>query len=312
MFFRNLTLFRFPAMAIDANALSDALSKHRIRELGPIEVKTSGFLPPCSADVNGDQLVYATAGSPMLVCLGIAEKILPATVINEALSRKVREIAERDNRRVGAKERKRLKDEVVTDLLPRAFSRQKTIRAYLDAVGGWLVVDTGSRKAAEDVVTQLRVALGSFPARPLAPEESPRAIFTHWMNTSERPSDVSLGNECELREPSEDGGKWLGRKVDLESDDVREHLRSGMQAVKVGLVLNQRLGFTLGEDLSVGKLKLLVESEADGESNADIFASEFALLTLEVRNLQAALGRIFRIGEVGLEDQRVEEPRLAA
>jgi len=294
VYFRNLTIFRLPAIAIDANALNDALSKHRLRELGPIDVRLAGFLPPCSSEVNGDQLVYSTAGSPMLVCMGIAEKILPAAVINEALSKKVREIAQRDQRKVGAKERKRIKDEILTDLLPRAFTRQKTIRAYLDTSAGFLVVDTGSRKQAELVVTKLREALGSFPAIPLEPEESTRALFTHWMNTGEHPGDIQFGDECELREPSEAGGKWVGRKVDLQSDEVREHLRSGMQAVNIGLVLDECMGFTLSEDLTVRKLKLLVESEVDGQTNADVFASEFAVLTLQTRNLLEAMDRTFR------------------
>ena len=45
MFFRNLTLFRFsPAVASELEGLDAALGSHRLRDVGPLEVATRGFV----------------------------------------------------------------------------------------------------------------------------------------------------------------------------------------------------------------------------------------------------------------------------
>ena len=46
---------------------------------------------------------------------------------------------------------------------------------------GVIFVDTSSRKAAESVVSDIRHAIGSFPALPLNAEVAPRSILTSWI-----------------------------------------------------------------------------------------------------------------------------------
>ena len=81
-----------------------------------------------------------------------------------------------------------MKDEILTDFLPRAFVKPYRILAYLDLKNGWLVVDTSSRKSAEEVLSELREATGSFPATPMAPEESPRTLMTDWVVSGKLPA----------------------------------------------------------------------------------------------------------------------------
>ena len=81
---------------------------------------------------------------------------------------------------------------------------------YVDTKNQWLVIDTASRKGAENALTQVREALGSFPAVPLAPEEGPRVLMTSWLNLGP-PAGFALGDECELRDPATD--HWRDRQV---------------------------------------------------------------------------------------------------
>src|SRR5690606_19494715 len=121
--------------------------------------------------------------------------------VNETLAQKIAAIAEKEGRRPGGKERKRLKEEVISELLPRAFIRPSRLSAYLDGKNGWFVVDSASRKAAEDAVSQVREALGRFPATPMAPAESPRGLMTGWLIDGKLPPGLVLGEECERRDP---------------------------------------------------------------------------------------------------------------
>lgn len=296
MFFRNLTLFRFPESSSKSlKKLEKELDDHRLRPCGPIEMATRGFVSPYGRE--SDELVHRV-GPFALLSIGSEDKLLPSSVIAEALAVKISEVSEKESRRIGARERKRLKDDVINELLPRAFVRPSRLSAYLDAESGWLVVDTASRKAAEDAVTAIREGLGRFPATPMAPSDSPRALMTGWLVHGKLPVGLAWGDECELRDPVESGAIVRCRRQELESDEVREHLKSGKQVFQLGLELDERISFVLGEDLVVRKLRFLdvvleeIGEEAGESARAELDA-RFALMTLELKRLLEKLDEWF-------------------
>lgn len=297
MFFRNLSLFRFsPAVVTDLDRLDDALTEHRLRPCGPLEMFTRGFLPPVGRGEEAP-LTHALKRCT-LVSVGGEDKLLPAAVINDELQRRVQKIAEEDGRKVGGRERKRIKDDLLTELLPRAFVRTSRMASYVDKQHGWLVLDTSSRKSAENALTQMREALGSFPAVPLAPENGPRELMTDWLANGTLPAGLALGDEVELRDPASASGAIAKcRRQDLEAEEIKEHLRNGKQVFQLGLVFDDRMSFVLGEDLIVRKLKFLdVVLDGMGDSAGDASAemdASFALLTLELERLLAKLEEWF-------------------
>ncbi len=288
MWFRNLTLFRFSkSSAKSLKTLEAKLDDHRLRPCGPIELATQGFISPYGRD---EETMLHEVGHFRLMTSAREDKLLPSSVVNEELRARLQKIAEKEGRPVRSKERKRLKDEVLTDLLPRAFVRLSKLSAYLDTENGWMAIDTASRKAAEGSVSLLREALGSFPAALLAAEESPKALMTDWLARGKLPAGLALGDECELRDSAEAGAIVRCRRQDLETDEIREHLKSGKQVSQLGLVFNERLSFTLDEELVVRKLRFLdlVQNElgdVDRESAAAELDACFALMTLELDQL---------------------------
>lgn len=297
MFFRNLTLFRFsPAVADDLNRLDDVLPEHRLRPCGPLEMFTKGFVPPVGRGEDA-ALTHVVKHSTM-VTVGGEDKLLPAAVINDELHRKVQKIAEEEGRKVGGRERKRIKEDLLTELLPRAFVRNSRLSAYVDRKHGWLVIDTSSRKSAENALTQMREALGSFPAVPLAPEEGPRVLMTDWLANGNLPAGLAFGDEVELRDPASNTGAIAKcRRQELDAEEIKEHLRNGKQVFQLGLVFDDRMSFVLGEDLIVRKLKFLdVVLDEMGDSHQDAAAeadASFALLTLELERLLGKLEEWF-------------------
>ncbi len=298
MFFRNLTLFRFSAsVAAGLDGLEEALGEHRLRPCGPLEMTTRGFVSPLGGGED-EPLVHA-AGEHLLVSVGSEDKLLPASVVNQELSRKVRAVAAEEGRSVGGRERKRIKAEVLDQLLPRAFARPSRLAAWLDRRHGWLVLDTASRKAAENALSTLRDALGSFPAVPLAPEKAPRQLMTDWLTGGDMPAGLTLADECELRDPSGAGGAVVRcRHQDLESEEIREHLRNGKQVFQLGLSFDERIGFVLGEDLAIRKLRFhdVVTEELDtlrNDSAAEEMDARLALMTLELVRLLGKLEEWF-------------------
>jgi recombination associated protein RdgC len=288
MWFRNLSLFRFSEKSGRAlKALEGKLDDHRLRPVGPLELSTAGFVSPYGAS---EETLVHRMGHFSLVTLGREDRLLPNAVVNQELAARLQKIEEKEGKRPGSKQRKRLKEEVLTDLLPRAFTKQSKVNAYFSSENGWLVIDSASRKIAEEAVTKLRQALGTFPAVPVTAENGPRGLMTDWVIRGKLPQGLALADECELRDPVESGAIVRCRRQDLETDEVREHLKSGKQVFQLGLTYEDRIGFVLGEDLTVRKLKFLdaIQDEVDEASAESAIAeldARFALMTLELEQL---------------------------
>ncbi|MGH8190243.1 MAG: recombination-associated protein RdgC [Rhodanobacteraceae bacterium] len=287
MVFRHLTLFRFSsAVGKSLKGLEEALAGRALRACGPLEAATRGFVSPFGPD---SEVLSHTVGKATLVTLGSEEKLLPAAVVNAELGKRLRKEAQRRGRPVGGRQRRAIKAEVLDILLPQAFVRPSRLNIYLDSKNGWLVLDTASRKAAEAALTALREALGSFPAQPLTGAETPRALMTQWLGSGKLPPGLALGDECELRDPA--GGAVIRcRHQELESTEVRAHLKQGKQVFQLGLQFEDRASFTLGEDLVIRKLRFLdvVQDslDADGKESAEAeLDARFALMTLELERL---------------------------
>ena len=308
MFFRNLTLFRFsPSVAKSLKDLDAALADHALRACGPLELATRGFVSPFGPD---SEVLSHTIGKATLVTLGTEEKLLPAAVINAELGKRLRKEAERRGRPVGGRQRRAIKGEVLDTLLPQAFVRPSRLNAYLDSKNGWLVLDTASRKAAETALTALREALGSFPAQPLAAAETPRALMTQWLGSGKLPSGLTLGDECELRDPVDQGAVVKCQRQELESDEIAKHLETGKQVTRLALSLDDHVSFVIGEDLIVRKFKLLDGAvdqleHSDGDGLRAELDARFALMTLELERVFEGLEQWF-----GLE--RPDEGKKAA
>ena len=297
MFFRNLTFFRFPASLAPVFADLDArLEEARLRPVGPSELSTRGFVSPFGRD---EPTLSHRVGDALWITLGGEERLLPAAVVNDALGRRIAELEQKEGRKLGGRARKRLKEDLVLEMLPRAFVRPVRTGASLDLAHGFLAVDSSSRKSAENLVSELRTALGSFPALPLNAESSVRAILTGWLAGEPLPAGLALGDECELRDPVDGGAVVRCTKHELRNDEIGKHLEAGKQASRLGLVLDDHVSFVLGEDLVVRKLKFLdgavdALENTERDSLRDELDARFALMAGELHRLFAVLESALR------------------
>jgi recombination associated protein RdgC len=243
-------------------------------------------------------LVHA-ADACLMICLRKGDKLIPPGVVNQLLEERVAEIEAAEARKIYRRERRRLKDEILHDLLPRALTRHTDLFAYLDTRNGLIVVDTPTASKAEDLISRLRDSLGTFKATPLETNESATAFMTRWLNGAPLPADFELGDSCELKHPDPAGGQATIKGQEMSSDEVRNHIKHGKYAVKLALSWKERLAFVLQDDLSIKRLKFAdVIREAEGDTGADDYATrfdrDFSLMTLELAEfippLLASLG----------------------
>ncbi|GGE79102.1 recombination-associated protein RdgC [Streptosporangium jomthongense] len=289
MWFRNARVFRFTKpFDISSEELEDKLSGDAFKPCGPQETTRQGWVPPLGK--HGELLVHSANGYH-LIALRKEEKILPAPVIKDAVEEKAEAIEIEQGRKVRRKEKDEIKEQVMLEMLPQAFSRNRRSFAYLAPRDGVLVVDAGSAKQAEDLASTLRKSLGSLPVRPPVVEQAPAFTFTGWLNeTIDLPAQVVLGNECELKDPSEDGGVVRCKGLDLRADEIRNHLEAGMQVTKLAVTWDDNVSFILDEELGIRRLKFgetLQEQldDVDVEDAVAKFDAAFTLMTLELSKL---------------------------
>ena len=94
MFFRNLTLFRFP-VSLDLEGLEEALAGHPLKPVGPLELSSRGFVPALGRD---SEALSHRIGDADWVAVGGEDRLLPAAVVNDMLARKLEEAEEREGR----------------------------------------------------------------------------------------------------------------------------------------------------------------------------------------------------------------------
>lgn len=298
MFFRNLSLFRFnPSLKKSFDSIDDALAECALKPVGPLEQMSRGFVSPFGRD---QPALSHRVGSALWLTLGGEDRLLPSAVINDEVQRKLAQVEQREGRKLGGRARKRLKEDVVHELLPRAFVRPSRLNASIDLAMGVVAVDTSSRKAAEGFLTELRHALGSFPALPLNAELSPRAVLTGWIAGEPLPTGFALGDECELKDPVDGGAIVKCQRQELLGDEIRKHLESGKQVSRLALVFDDHVSFVLGEDLVVRKLKFLdgavdqLENTERDSLNAELDA-RYALMSAELARLFTALEKALKL-----------------
>lgn len=289
MWFRNARVFRFTKpFEITAEALEEKLQADAFKPCGPQETSRQGWVSPMGK--HSDLLVHS-AGGYHLIALRKEEKLLPSSVIKELVDEKAEMIEAEQHRKVRRKEKDELKEEVMLEMLPRAFSKNRRCYAYLAPADGVLIVDAGSAKQAEDLASTLRKSVGSLPVRPPAVEQAPAFTFTGWLNESiDLPASIELGTECELKDTSEDGGVVRCKGLDLQGDEIRSHLDAGMQVTKLSVTWDDNLSFVLDEELGIRRLKFgdtLQEKldDVDADDAAARFDAAFSLMTLELARL---------------------------
>ncbi|WP_373975607.1 recombination-associated protein RdgC [Chitinibacter sp. SCUT-21] len=296
LWFRNLQIYRLAAdHALSAVSIQAELAKRPFVACGSMDMESNGWVPPARHEPT---LMALERQNAVLVSLKTEEKVLPAAVIKDELDYRVQQIEAAESRKVGRKEQRELKDRIIEELTPRAFTRSRIQRALLDLENGIVIVDAASAAKAEFLLSTLRETLGSLPTRIIDTEISPCAAMTEWLS-SETPDAFSLGQDAELKTPGDDGSIARFKRQVMDCDEVRQHLEVGKVVTRLALAFGERLTFTLTDALEIKSLAMLDVlkdelKDMDAETQDALFESQYALLVGELRGfipeLLAALG----------------------
>jgi len=285
MWFRNLRLYRLsPDWDMDTKRLGGLLSKHPLTRCGSLDMHSRGWVYPKQ---DGD-FVHSFDGQ-WLLALGVEQKLLPATVIRQVTQERALQIEAEQQRKIGRKELRDLRDRVTDELLPKAFSRRLTTWGWLDVTHGWLVVDAGSDAKADEFLDVLLRSVGEMPLRTLQTQLSPTSAMTEWLAAGTAPATFTIDQDLELRSAAAGQSTIRYARHSLDGSEIRQHIAGGKVATKLGMTWNDRISFVLSDSLQVKRLAFLDslkdEAEQTSQDADEQFDADFALMTGELARL---------------------------
>lgn len=284
MWFKNLLTYRLTQeVPFEPEALEAALASKPARPCASQELTTYGFVAPFGK--GEDAPLVHVSGEYLLIAARKEERILPSSVVNDAVKEKVEEIETEQMRKVYKKERDQIKDEIIQAFLPRAFIRRSMIFAAIAPRLGVILVNSASAKRAEDLLSTLREVMGSLPVRPATVKIAPVATMTEWVKSQEAAEGFYVLDECELRDTAEDGGIVRCKRQDLTGEEIQLHLSTGKVVTQLALAWQDKLSFILDDKMVIKRLKFeeLLQEQAEqdgGDEAAQQFDASFQLMMM--------------------------------
>lgn len=284
MWFKNIRIYNITE-ALDLTDLESPLERHAKQPLSQMQESNFGFVPA----FKDSNLLADSVDNGVFVCGMVEEKILPASVVNDALAEKLDEIEMAEGRRPGKKEREQLKEDIRALLLPRAFTKSKRIPAWINTKRGLLVVNASSDKAADDFTAQLREAIGSLPIIPWGKTESSLDVLTSWYSSPElRPNSTEIDALIDMKMVQDPSVKANYRNLDLEAAEIAASLEAGMRIKTLGMSFDDQIHFVINETFAIKRIKY-ADKLVEQANESDDPRTDAALMMDTINNLVEAI-----------------------
>lgn len=307
MWFKNICIFALKEkLDWTLENLEEQLAAAKFLPCSSIEPRAEGWVSP-GVEAEGP-MVYSANGF-WLLARKTEQKLIPASVLNEKLKEAVEFRENKDGKKLRKKEKESLKDEIYHTLVTQAFSQSSVLYGYIDTQRNWVVINTSSRKKAEEFCSAIRSTLGSFKVESPV-NQSVSSVMTEWLKSQKTPEGLVIEDQCSI-EDTREGGSLKLAKQNLLADEILNFLDHGREVVQMRLSFRNEIAFSLKEDFSLKTLKFLdgVHDRASDlftETAADRFDADFTIMS---ESLTELIGFLIKTLDL-VQDSKAEFPAL--
>ena len=267
--------------------MEQSLERSRFVACRPTQEKSTGWIPP-RGERHG--ALVESVGGQLLLEYAIEDKLLPASVVRRIAAQKLEEVEASSGRKPGRKEARDMREKVRDELLPRAFTRQATVKVWIDPRDRLLVIDTTTQARLDEVLQGLVRSLDGFALAPLKTESSPQAAMAAWLLENEAPGAFDLDRECELKGTDDMQASVRYARHHLDMPEIRRHVEGGKMPTRLALTWEGKVGFVLTDAMQVKKIRFLDGEFRDaGTAEEDRFDADATIATGELRGMFAGL-----------------------
>jgi recombination associated protein RdgC len=157
-----------------------------------------------------------------------------------------------------------------------------------------VVVGTSSQKRADQAVSLMISTFPGMAMGMLGTNVSPAGSMTNWLSGLESPAMFGIDVCCELKDSNEAKTKIKYVSHNLDIEEIKAHIVSGMTVSSLDLTWSGRVSFTLTDALVLKNIELLHDLSETPEGSVDAFDADVFLLTTEllvlIQDLVDALG----------------------
>ena len=297
IFFKNAIVYELNNDSLfKKDTIEKAIKSHLFTPCDSFDTTKTGWVSPYN-DNNQNDLIVDMQGH-LLLRIKKETKILPAPVIKQALLEKINKQENLLNRKLAKCEKAAYKDEVMLDLIPRAFSKYNYYWLWIDTENKRIVIDCSSFKQAEDILALLRKELGALALTPLSMDKPLEQIMTAWVKEKLSFPPFTLGDQAELKDPLEGNGIINCKNQEITSDEMSTHFDSGKWITKLKISDTRGVSFIVNSDLTFKQIKfdsiILDENEDISSDETDKrLEAEFFLMSKTLSNLINDLKPVF-------------------
>lgn len=186
-------------LTLSLSGLIEAAQKHALFQpcTGSDERKEGFDLLP---EEEGGSFAYEVEGLYVLR-YRVQSKLLPGSVVNDELRKRMHAIHVAEGRKVGGKEKKELKEQIKIELLSKAFTKDGFTYVYIDTHNNNIVVESTSQKQCDSVISALIKMIPDMVAKPWNVEESAANTLKNLFlkEHEEQPEHSIFGDEIRLQ-----------------------------------------------------------------------------------------------------------------
>lgn len=272
-----------------------ALSAFALGRIGEYQAKTTGWVPMFeSVNEDGDGIkryMIDLPGGIILTCFGMTVRRVPNSEVEAEVARRVRRIereesTETETRKVAKAERTRIKEQVITAMLPKTLPVTTLRYVWIDTRRQLIGVNSANPGDLEEPVAFLRGLMGGLRATDFAHTGNLASHeITDWMNKALQgkalPDGIKVLDQVSLVGHDNETVNFKGYDP-LATESFREAVREGNSVASIRLRLFDSLEATLTtKTLSLRTIKFnddRVNEELGEDGDDDFHLSRTAVL----------------------------------